>query len=197
MAEARPEIWIARHGETEWSLTGRHTGRTDLPLTPAGVEKAKSLSAVLGGRSFALVLTSPLQRAAETCRLAGYGDVAQTCDDLLEWDYGEHEGRRTDEIRKEVPGWSIWDGGAPGGETAEQVAARARRVIARAEQAGGDVACFAHGHFLRVLMATWLGLPPSEGRLFKLGSASVSVLGYEHEWRALQRLNWQPPGATA
>ncbi len=197
MAEAQPEIWIARHGETEWSLSGRHTGRTDLPLTAAGEEKARALRETLGGRSFALVLTSPLQRAAETCRLAGYGDVAEICDDLLEWDYGEHEGRRTAEIRVDVPGWSIWDGGAPGGETAEQVAARARRVIQRAEKAGGDVACFAHGHFLRVLIATWLGLPPREGRLFKLGSASVSVLGHEHEWRAVHRLNWQPPGATA
>ncbi len=197
MAEVRPEIWLVRHGETEWSLAGKHTGRTDLPLTAAGVDRAKALGELLGGRSFARVLSSPLRRAADTCRLAGYGEPAETCDDLLEWDYGDHEGRTTAEIREELPGWSVWGGGAPGGESAEQVAARVRRVIERAEEAGGDVACFAHGHVLRVLTATWLGLPPVEGRLFRLGTASVSVLGWEREQRVLRRLNLQPAGATA
>ena len=196
MAEKRPEIWIVRHGETEWSLTGRHTGCTDLPLTANGAAKAKQVGEILGGRKFALVLTSPLQRARETCRLAGYGDQAETCDDLLEWDYGEYEGRTTAEIRAEAPGWSVWEGAVPGGESLEQVSARVRRVIERAEQAGGDVACFAHGHVLRVLMVTWIGRPPDEGRLVRLGSASVSVLGYEHEQRVLQRVNVQPAGAT-
>jgi probable phosphoglycerate mutase len=196
MAEARPEIWIVRHGETEWSLSGQHTGRTDLPLTARGEEKARELGRALGGKEFALVLTSPLARARETCRLAGYGDRAEKCEDLLEWNYGDYEGRKTVDIRKEVPGWTIWDGGAPGGETAEQVAARARIVIERAEAAGGNVACFAHGHFLRVLTATWLGLPPREGRLFTLDTASISVLSYEREWRSLRRWNHQPEGAT-
>jgi broad specificity phosphatase PhoE len=196
MAETHPEIWIVRHGETEWSLSGQHTGRTDLPLTLRGEEKARELGRALGGKEFALVLTSPLARARETCRLAGYGDRAEKCEDLLEWNYGDYEGRKTVDIRKEVPGWTIWDGGAPGGETAEQVAARARSVIERAEAVGGDVACFAHGHFLRVLTATWLGLPPREGRLFTLGTASISVLSYERGWRSLRRWNHQPEGAT-
>ncbi len=197
MAEAHPEIWIVRHGETEWSLSGKHTGRTDLPLTESGAEKARELGAILDAHPFALVLTSPLQRAAETCRLAGYGDVAETCEDLLEWDYGEYEGRTTAEIRVERPGWSIWDDGVPGGETIEQVAARVRRVIERAEKAGGDVACFAHGHVLRVMMATWLGQPPVEGRFVRPGSASLSVLGWDREGHVLLRVNVQPAGATA
>jgi probable phosphoglycerate mutase len=192
MAEARPELWLVRHGETVWSRSGQHTGRTDLPLTPEGERHARALGQFLAGRRFALVLTSPLARAAETCRLAGYGEVAEPCPDLLEWDYGAYEGRRTAEIREEVPGWTIWSGGAPRGETAAEVAARARRAIARAEAAGGDAALFAHGHLLRVLAASWLGLPPEGGRLLALGTASVSVLGWERECRVLVRWNHQP-----
>ncbi len=174
-------LWLIRHGETEWSLSGAHTGRTDIPLTAAGEQRAAVIAKYLAGRRFELVLTSPLGRARETCRIAGYGGVAQFDADLREWDYGAYEGRTTADIRKEVPGWSIWSGGVPGGETLEQVAERARRVIERSRAAGGEVALFAHGHFLRVLTAGWLALPPEAGRLFALGTGSLSVLGYERE----------------
>jgi broad specificity phosphatase PhoE len=175
------QIWLFRHGETEWSLSGQHTGRTDLPLTPAGRRRAQAIGRRLSGRPFALVLSSPLSRALETCRLAGYGDVAERTPDLMEWDYGDYEGRRTVDIQKERPGWSLWRDGVPGGETVEQVGARARRVIKIADAADGDVALFAHGHVLRVLTACWLGLAPDAGRLFALGTAAVSVLGREHD----------------
>jgi broad specificity phosphatase PhoE len=190
MSDRRPELWIVRHGETEWSETGRHTGRTNVPLTNEGRRRASALGERLGGRQFCLVLTSPLARAFETCRLAGYGDAAERSDDLLEWDYGAYEGRTTKEIREEVPGWTVWTHGVPGGETAAQVGARTERVIARAlEVTGGDVALFAHGHLLRVLTATWLGLPPEGGRLAALGPASLSVLGYEREQRVIRKWN--------
>jgi probable phosphoglycerate mutase len=179
------EVWLIRHGETEWSRSGRHTGRTDVPLTPTGERQGLALGRHIAGRRFALVLTSPLARARETCRLAGYGAVAAATDDLREWDYGLYEGRRTDEIRREVPGWSIWTAGVPGGETVDQVGLRARRVIDRALAADGDVALFAHAHVLRVLAAVWLGLSPSEGRLFALGTGALSVLGYERETRVI------------
>ena len=188
-AERRPEIWLIRHGETEWSASGRHTGRTDIPLTEEGIRQGRALGRYLAGRSFALVLTSPLSRAADTCGLAGYGRMAQPSDDLLEWDYGQAEGRTTAEMRKERPGWSVWDGGPPGGEAVEQVGRRADRVIARAVEAAGDVALFAHAHVLRILAARWLGLPPGDGRLFILGPASVSVLGWEREVRVISRWN--------
>lgn len=191
------ELWAVRHGETEWSRSGQHTGRTDVPLTAEGVRRAERLGRHLAGREFSLVLTSPLQRAAETCRLAGFGDVAEHCDDLMEWDYGAYEGRRTADIRVEVPDWNIWDGGVPDGESPEQVAERARRVIARAEASPGRVALFAHGHLLRILAATWIGLEPSAGRLLPLSTAAVSVLGYEKEWRALRRWNLEPGGNDA
>ena len=184
-----PEIWLIRHGETEWSLSGQHTGRTDLPLTAAGVREAKELGRYLAGRPFALVLTSPLQRAHETCKLAGYGGVAQIEPDLCEWDYGAYEGRTSAQIQESVPGWTIWTSPVPQGETIQQVAARASRVIERAAKAGGHVALFAHGHLLRILTACWLGLPPDAGRLFALGTASVSVLGYERETRVIARWN--------
>ncbi|HEX7125203.1 MAG TPA: histidine phosphatase family protein [Thermodesulfobacteriota bacterium] len=184
-AEAQYEIWLVRHGETAWSRSGRHTGRTDVPLTPSGEEQALAIGRRLAGRPFALVLTSPLARARETCRLAGYGTAAVVTDDLREWDYGRYEGRRTDEIRQEVPGWSIWTDGVPGGETVDEVGDRARRVIDRALAAGGDVALFAHGHVLRVLAAVWIGLPPSGGRHLALGTAALSVLGYERETRVI------------
>jgi probable phosphoglycerate mutase len=189
MAEARAELWLVRHGETAWSLSGQHTGRTDLHLTAEGNRRAEALGRHLAGRPFALVLCSPLARAVETCRLAGYGDVAEFTDDLREWNYGEYEGRSTADIRRERPGWTIWTGGTPGGETIEQVAERARRVIDRAAAAGGEVALFAHAQVLRVLTTCWLGLSPDAGRLFVLGTASLSVLGYEHETRVIRSWN--------
>ncbi|MBW6455669.1 MAG: histidine phosphatase family protein, partial [Trueperaceae bacterium] len=151
------DVWLLRHGETPWSLTGRHTGRTDIGLTKRGERQAQALGRRIAGRPFALVLTSPLARAHDTCRIAGYGDVAEVDDDLQEWDYGDDEGRTTAEIRRERPGWTIWEAGARGGEDAAGVGERAERVIARARAAGGDVALFAHGHLLRVLAARWLG----------------------------------------
>ena len=189
MAERSPELWLIRHGETEWSATGRHTGRTDVPLTALGQRQAAALGRRLAGRSFALVLVSPLTRAVETCRIAGYGDVAQFTDDLLEWDYGAYEGRKTADIRTEVPGWTIWTGNPPGGETIEQVGWRVTTVIERTTAAGGDVALFAHGHVLRVLAACWLGLPPRAGRLLALDTASLSVLGYERKTRVITTWN--------
>jgi len=183
------EIWLLRHGETEWTLSGAHTGRTDLPLTKAGEAQAELIGRRLGGRRFALVLTSPLGRARETCRLAGYGDVAQIEPLLHEWDYGIYEGRTSAEIKKDVPDWSIWTSPVPQGETIQQVAARANQVIERAQAANGDVALFAHGHFLRVLTACWLGLPPDAGRFFALGTASLSILGFEHDTRVITQWN--------
>ncbi len=193
MAEHRPELWIVRHGETEWSASGQHTGRTDIPLTQEGERKAEALRGLLGGRRFALVLSSPLIRALHTCRLAGYGDQAETREDLLEWNYGEYEGRTTPEIRSDVPDWTIWRGKVPGGESAEQVAERAQRVIGRAERVPGDAILFAHGHVLRVLVATWLGLPPDAGRLAVLGTAALGVLGWEREWHVVKSWNIQAP----
>ncbi len=183
------ELWLIRHGETEWSRSGAHTGRTDLPLTDAGRAEAASIARRLAGKRFALVLSSPLQRALETCRLAGYGDVAHIEPNLLEWDYGDYEGRTTADIRQKVPGWNLWIEGFPRGETIAQVAARARAVIDRALPAGGDVALFAHGHILRILTACWLALPPHCARLFALSTASVSTLGYERETRVITRWN--------
>ena len=185
MPERRPQLWLIRHGETEWTVTGQHTGRTDIPLTALGRRQAAALGRRLAGRTFALVLVSPLTRARETCRIAGYGEVAKPTDDLREWDYGDYEGRTTAEIRTEVSGWTIWTGNLPGGETLEQVARRASNVIEEATAAGGDAALFAHGHVLRVLAACWLGLPPDAGRLLVLGTASLSVLGHERETRTI------------
>jgi len=189
MDERRPEIWIVRHGETEWSRKGRHTGRTDAPLTAAGEREAMALRGRFGGRRFVLVLSSPLSRAWETCRLAGYGDVAGAEEDLREWDYGAYDGRTTSEIQRETPGWTIWEGEVPGGETGAEVGRRADRVIRRATEAGGDVALFAHGHILRVLAARWLGLVPTEGRLFALETSSIGVLGYERDVRVIRAWN--------
>ena len=175
------EVVLVRHGETEWSRDGRHTGRTDVPLTELGREEAIRVGLALRPRRFALVLTSPLSRAFETCRLAGFGDEAQVRDDLVEWDYGAYEGRTTNEIREERPGWTLWDDGVIGGETAEQVGARADRVIAELRATTGDAAVFAHGHLLRVLTARWLALQPTGGALLALDPATMSVLGYERE----------------
>lgn len=189
---SNPEIWLIRHGETEWSLSGAHTGRTDIPLTAEGERQAGEIGQYLAGRPFAMVLTSPLRRARETCRLAGYGGVARVEPDLSEWDYGAYEGRTSAQIQENAPGWTIWTSPVPQGETIQQVAARARRVIERASTAGGDVALFAHGHLLRILTACWLGLPPDDGRLFALGTASIGVLGYERGTRVIARWNVLP-----
>ena len=172
---------LVRHGETEWARDGRHTGRTDIPLTELGRLQAMVLGDRLRGRTFVRVMTSPLARAFETCRLAGVAEEAEISDDLMEWDYGAYEGRRTAEIREEVPGWSIWRDGAPKGETAAEVGARADKVIAQALTATGDTVLFAHGHYLRVLTARWLELDAHEGRCFTLSTASVSTLGYDHD----------------
>ncbi len=171
------KLWLIRHGETEWSLSGAHTSRTDIPLTERGKQRAAKIHDYLAQRKFSLVLTSPLQRARETCRIAGYADVAQIEENLREWDYGIFEGRTTADIRKDQPDWSIWDSPVPEGEPVQHVAARAQKVIDRAMQAGGDVALFAHAHILRILAVTWLGLEPRGGRLFALGTGSVSTLG--------------------
>ncbi len=189
MPDPLPELWLVRHGETEWSRDGRHTGRTDLPLTPAGIEQATALRDRLAGHRFALVLSSPLRRALETSRLAGLAGEARPDPDLLEWDYGAYEGHTRAEIQRDVPGWSIWAEGVPEGERIEEVAARARRVIDRAAGAGGDVALFAHGHLLRILAACWLGLEPRAARLLALDTASIGVLGHEHGARVHRRWN--------
>jgi len=183
------ELWLIRHGETEWSLSGAHTGWTDLPLTEAGRRQAQAIARHLAGHKFTLVLTSPLERARETCALAGYGDVAQVEPNLREWNYGDYEGRTTTQIRAENPNWSLWTDGVPNGERIEQVAARAEAVIARATRAGGDVALFGHGHILRILTARWLGLPPPDACLFAFGTAAISTLGHERETRVITRWN--------
>jgi probable phosphoglycerate mutase len=178
-----------RHGETEWARLGRHTGRTDIPLTPLGREQAAAVEGRLAGHSFADVWSSPLSRALATARLAGFADRVETSDDLLEWDYGADEGRTTAEIRLERPGWTIWDTGPKDGETIQQVAERVDRVIARARSASGDVLVFAHGHVLRILAARWIGQPPVEGRLFALSTATLSILGWEREQPVIERWN--------
>jgi probable phosphoglycerate mutase len=190
------ELWLVRHGETEWSLSGRHTGRTDIPLTEHGRERAVELGKFLAGTKFAAVRCSPMRRARETCAIAGYGDVAVVDPGLMEWDYGVYEGRTSQEIQAEIPGWSVWKDAIVGGETVEQVGARADGVIARALAAAGPetedvlrVALFAHAHILRILAARWVGLAPRDGRLFVLGTGSVSVLGWERETRVIQRWN--------
>jgi probable phosphoglycerate mutase len=189
MFENRRMLWLIRHGETAWSLSGAHTGRSDIPLTPAGEERAKGIAVKLAGRQFALVLCSPMQRARRTCEIAGYGAEARIDPDLLEWDYGSYEGRTTAEIRRDRPDWALFRDGVPGGETIAQVAVRAQRVIAAALPAPGDTALFAHGHILRILAACWLALPPEDAKLFMLETAGVSTLGYEHENRVITRWN--------
>ena len=184
-----PEVVLVRHGETEWSRSGQHTGRTDIPLTGRGVRQAEAIAARLQARTFARVLTSPLKRAAETCRITGFGNRCELCPDLLEWDYGDYEGRTTADVRREVPGWSLWRDGVPRGETADEVGHRADRVISAIRLGGGDALLFAHGHILRVLTARWLGLPPTDGRLFGLDTATVSVLGWERDVAVVRRWN--------
>lgn len=188
LARAGHDAWLVRHGETDWARLGRHTGKTDIPLTANGRDQALAVGARLAGHAFALVLTSPLSRAADTARIAGFGE-AMTDDDLREWDYGALEGRMTVDIRQDYPGWTIWSGPWPDGETIGQVAARADRVVARLRAADGDSLVFAHGHVLRVLAARWLGLPPASGGLFALGTATVSVLGWEREAPVIESWN--------
>jgi broad specificity phosphatase PhoE len=183
------QLWLIRHGETEWSLSGAHTSRTDIPLTARGEERATKIRDYLAHRDFSLVLTSPMLRARETCRIAGYGDVAQIEENLREWDYGIYEGRTTAEIRKDQPNWSVWDAPPPEGEPVEHVAVRAQQVIERAVNTGGNVALFAHAHILRILAATWLGLPARAGSLLALSTGSVSTLGFERETRVISTWN--------
>jgi broad specificity phosphatase PhoE len=191
VAEHRPEIVLVRHGETEWSRTGKHTGNTDVPLTENGRRQAEVVRAWLGPRSFSRVLTSPLSRAVETCRLAGLGDVAETRDELREWDYGDYEGLTTPEIREQRPDWFLWRDGCPGGEDARAVGHRLDAVVAELAQLDGDAAVFAHGHSLRVLAARWIELEAEWGARLTLSTATVSVLGWERETRAL--LLWNAP----
>jgi probable phosphoglycerate mutase len=181
MSENLPVVYLVRHGETAWSLTGQHTGHTDLPLTERGERNARRLGERLAGLAFAKVFTSPLQRAARTCELAGFGSSAKLDRDLVEWNYGKYEGLRTTEIQAEHPGWQLFRDGCPGGETPDQVGARADRAVGRARAVMGDVLIFSSGHILRVLAARWLGLEPAAGRFFILNTASVSVLGFEHD----------------
>ena len=184
-------VFAIRHGETEWSLNGRHTGTTDIPLTDGGRRLAELLRPALSGRTFALVLVSPLQRARETCELAGVAAHAIIDPDLVEWNYGKYEGLTPKEIARQAPGWLIFRDGCPGGETPEQVGARADRVVARARAVEGDVALFAHGHVLRVLVARWLGLPPGAGQHFLLDTGALSVLA---DYRGIPALKtWNAP----
>jgi broad specificity phosphatase PhoE len=186
-----PEVVVVRHGQTEWSVAGRHTGRTDVPLTEDGRREAArlALAPALADRAFALVLTSPRQRARETCALAGFGVVAQVDEDLCEWDYGEYEGRTTVAIREQRPGWSLWTDGVPGGEDVAAVGTRADRVIRRLRAANGDALVFAHAHVLRVLAARWVALPPVDGMHFALEPARPSTLGYEREIAVIREWN--------
>ena len=176
-----PVVHLARHGETAWSLSGQHTGLTDLPLTERGERNARQLGKRLEGLTFAKVVTSPLQRASRTCELAGFGNVAAIDRDLVEWSYGEYEGLRTADIQRKRPGWQLFRDGCPGGESADQVGARADRVVERVRAIDADVLLFSSGHFLRVLAARWLGLDPTAGQFFTLSTASLSALGYEHD----------------
>jgi|SRR5829696_730334 len=189
-------IVLVRHGETEWSRDHRHTGRTDVPLTERGREQARALRDALSEWSFARVLTSPRERAAETCRLAGFADRAERSDALLEWDYGEYEGITTAEIRERRPDWLLWRDGCPGGESAAEVAARVDPLVAELKQDDGDVALFAHGHVLRVLAARWVGLDAEEGALLALDTATLSVVGWEREVAVVRRWN-APAGARS
>jgi probable phosphoglycerate mutase len=188
------EVVLVRHGETEWSRDGKHTGHTDVPLTERGRQQARAVGEALRGHKFALVLTSPLERALETCRLAGLGEDAELRDELMEWDYGDYEGRTTPEIREERPGWTLWRDGVPEGETIDEVAARVQRVLAEIRVVEGDALLFAHGHVLRVLTASWLGLEPDAARLFALDPATLSTLGYERETPVIRL--WNQPVST-
>ena len=183
------EVLLIRHGETEWSRSGKHTGRTDVPLAEAGIRHAELLGRRLAGRRFAAVFTSPLSRASETCRIAGLSDEAQIRDEVLEWDYGDYDGLTTPEIRESRPGWLLWRDGCPDGEESQQVGGRVDRMIGELRALDGDAALFAHGHVLRVLAARWVGLPPESGGLLALSTATLSVLGYEREVAVIRLWN--------
>jgi broad specificity phosphatase PhoE len=189
MKEPTAQLWLIRHGETEWSISGAHTSRTDIPLTERGRQRAGTIHDYLMNRKFSLVLTSPMQRAQETCRIAGFAEIARVDENLREWDYGRYEGLTTADIRKEQPDWSVWDSTPPEGESLDQVTARAQSIIARSLAVGGQVALFSHAHFLRILAATWIGLPAKTGSLFALGTGSVSTLSFERETRVIETWN--------
>ena len=186
---AETRLFLIRHGETEWSASGRHTGWTDMPLTEAGIEQAEWLARRLKDQAFAAVFSSPLSRALETCRIAGFAGQATVTDDLREWDYGIYEGRTTDDIRESEPGWTVWSAEIRDGESVEDVGRRVDRVIEAALAVDGDVALFGHGHCLRILAARWLGLPPASGALLELSTATVSRLGWERERRVVELWN--------
>ena len=192
-----PRVWLARHGQTAWSLSGQHTGLTDLPLTPTGEANARRLGARLRGEVFACVRCSPLQRARRTCELAGFGAGAEADARLLEWDYGDYEGRTSAEIHATRPGWQLFRDGCPGGESPAQVAARADRLIATLRGVAGDTLLFSSGHFLRMLAARWLGLAPAAGALWMLDTASLGVLGYEHTLQQPVIRLWNDTGHVA
>jgi probable phosphoglycerate mutase len=183
------ELWLARHGETEWSRSGQHTGTTDIPLTDRGRDAARGLGEKLRGETFDLVLTSPLARARDTCTLAGFGDTAVSTPDLAEWNYGDYEGLTTEEIREQVPDWTVFADGCPGGEVAADVGARVDRVIETVRSRGGTAIAFSHGHLLRVLGARWVGLDAADGHRFFLETATVSILGYDREAAVIRQWN--------
>ena len=184
------EIWLIRHGETAWSRSGQRTGRTDIPLTDRGRDQALALAPVLAAQRFDAVLSSPMTRALETCRLAGLGDVAQAEPALLEWDYGQYEGLTTPRIRTQTPGWTIWRGAVPGGESLEQIEARAKALVGRLlGMMPARIALFSHAHFLRALAGCWIGDSAALGAHFLLGTASISILGFDHEDRAIRQWN--------
>jgi broad specificity phosphatase PhoE len=185
----RMEVVLVRHGETEWSRDGLHTGRSDIPLTEDGRRQAERLRDALGEWTFTRVLASPLSRALDTCRLAGFGDRVELSDAVLEWDYGDYEGLTTAQIRETRPGWNLWRDGCPGGETVAEVGARVEPVVTELKASQGDVAAFAHGHLLRVLAARWIELPPEAGARFWLATATISVLGFERETAVIRRWN--------
>lgn len=189
MSDRPARVFLVRHGATEWSVVRRHTGRTDLPLTDEGREQVKRLAVRLSGERFDRVLVSPLIRAQETVRLAGFADSAETDADLMEWDYGDYDGLTAEEIRRDRPGWTPWNGGFPGGETLEQLGERADRVLARIRDVAGDVALFGHGHMLRIIAARWLEQPPMGGSRYYLATASISVLGWERGLTVIERWN--------
>jgi broad specificity phosphatase PhoE len=193
VAERAPEVALVRHGQTEWSRSGRHTGRTDVPLTEEGRREALLVHDWLERRDFRRVLTSPLRRAAETCELAGFGERAEARDELVEWDYGEYEGITTADIRASRAGWLLWRDGAPGGESAPEVGERVDRVVVELRELDGDGVLFAHGHVLRVLTARWLGLGPEAGALFWLATGTLSVLGWERETPVIRAWNARGP----
>jgi broad specificity phosphatase PhoE len=193
-ASGRARVVVVRHGETEWSASGRHTSSTDLPLTDEGRRRAEGLAGALSKWTFAAVLSSPLRRARETCEIAGFGSRAELDDDLREWGYGEYEGLTTPEIWERDPDWSLWRDGCPGGEQPSEVAARADRVLARLAAADGDGLVFAHGHLLRVLTARWVSLEAAFGARLALGAGAISVLGHERDTRVIERWNEVPGG---